>query len=82
MLRPAACDAAGRRSRLSAVLRQIVEAVNDSLGDPRVRRAKDLRAARDADRRIVVQHIFIIVEVLIAWARDHVTPTSSLSAAA
>ena len=24
----------------------------------------------------------IIVEVLIAWARDHVTPTSSLSAAA
>ena len=114
-----------------AVLRHVVEGTNDSLGDPDVRRAKDLRAARDANRRVVVQHVFIIVagglsiamlnlggdhlggfsgsghvsvedirdvvalavlvlyvaakiivEVLIAWARDHVTPTSSLSAAA
>ncbi|WCC80201.1 DUF6498-containing protein [Cutibacterium equinum] len=46
-----------------AVVRHIVEAFNDFLGDPAVRRAKDLRAARDANWRVVVQHVFI----LVAW---------------
>lgn len=113
-----------------AVLRHLTEGFTDSLADPDVRRAKDLRAARDANRRVIVQHLFImvawglgitlmvlnanhlagwsgsglgnledtrkvavlgvlvlyvaaktIVEVRIAWARDHVRPATSLSAA-
>lgn len=54
-----------------AVLRHIVEAFNDVLGDPALRRAKDLRAARDANWRVVVQHVFI----LVAWGLFIATPS-------
>ena len=46
-----------------AVFRHLTEEFTDSLADPYVRRAKDLRAAHDADRRVFTQHFFVFA----AW---------------
>ncbi|MDU5654347.1 MAG: DUF6498-containing protein [Cutibacterium avidum] len=44
----------------TAAFRHVAEEFNDSLSDPEVRWAKDVRAAHDANRRVMVQHLFIM----------------------